>query len=297
MKRPCFRAPKKSRFYLFLIIELALFSITEPAIGASPGQDRTASAYAQCLREVFQLRERIKSIHPLLENLHPVAIAEGENLLIFKPDETRKVYGLALRTPAPMTIPNGIRAAFPLEALGNKPACVVTGEVFDSREGYVLIFHEFVHCHQFLTCEPILKERLLVYRRAIEKKDFMWELQHPFPYTDPAFDRIYRRLLKGLDSGDEAAVLETRRELRRILPEEDYEYMVWQEWKEGLARFLENRIRVRLGLAKNLGGRRGEFSRVSFYAAGDRMIRFLADRDMNIPSDIEKTFEAIYSLK
>jgi hypothetical protein len=287
----------ESRFYPILIMGMALFSVKGSAVRTSPFQDRTASTYAESLREVFSLRDQIKNIHPILENLYPVAVAEGEDLLIFKPDEVRKIYGLALRTPAPMPIPEGIRAAFPLEALGNKPACVVTGEVFDSLEGYVLIFHEFVHCHQFLTCEPKLKERLLVYRRAMEKKDYMWELQHPFPYTDPAFERTYRRLLQALDSGDKPAVRESRSVLRRILPEIDYEYMVWQEWKEGLARFLENRIRVRLGLAENNNGLEGSFSRVSFYAGGEKMIRFLATRDANVPRDIEKTFEAIYSIK
>ena len=287
----------ESRFYPILIMGMALFSVKGSAVRTSPFQDRTASTYAESLREVFSLRDQIKNIHPILENLYPVAVAEGEDLLIFKPDEVRKIYGLALRTPAPMPIPEGIRAAFPLEALGNKPACVVTGEVFDSLEGYVLIFHEFVHCHQFLTCEPKLKERLLVYRRAMEKKDYMWELQHPFPYTDPAFEGTYRRLSQALDSGDKPAVRESRSVLRRILPEIDYEYMVWQEWKEGLARFLENRIRVRLGLAENNNGLEGSFSRVSFYAGGEKMIRFLATRDANVPRDIEKTFEAIYSIK
>jgi hypothetical protein len=38
-------------------------------------------------------------------------------------------------------------------------ACVVTGEVFDSLEGIVTIFHEFVHCQQFETCERELKQR------------------------------------------------------------------------------------------------------------------------------------------
>jgi len=282
--------------YPLLIIGMAFPPICVPSMGKSSPRLREVSTYAESLREVFSLRDQIKNIHPILQNLYPVAVAEGEDLLIFKPDETRKIYGLAIRTPAPMPIPQGIRAAFPLEALGNKPACVVTGEVFDSLEGYVFIFHEFVHCHQFLTCEPKLKERLLVYRRATEKKDFRWELQHPFPYMDPAFEKTYRRLLQALDSGDEVAVLESRCELRRILPEEDYDYMVWQEWKEGLARFLENRIRVRLGLAENNNGLEGSFSRVSFYAAGDRMIRFLADRDANLPTDIEKMFEEIFSM-
>lgn len=28
-------------------------------------------------------------------------------------------------------------------------ACVVTADVFSTMDGYVEIFHEFVHCYQF----------------------------------------------------------------------------------------------------------------------------------------------------
>jgi hypothetical protein len=278
---------------------MTLFSVGRPAVRTPFSQDKLDSAhvYAASLRELFPLRERIKSVHPLLENLYHVAVADGDDLLIFKPDENRKAYTLEVRTPSPFPIAQGTRAAFPLEALASKPACVVSGEVFDSLGGYVTIFHEFVHCHQFLTCEPRLKERLSVYHRALEKKDFSWELQHPFPYTDPVIKRTYERLLQAFDSGDEAAVLECRRDLRRLLPEVDYDYMVWQEWKEGLARYIENRIRDRLGLAKNLGGSQDELNRISFYAGGEKLIQFLAGRDVKIPLDIERTFEAIYALE
>jgi hypothetical protein len=284
-------------FTTILVIGVAFFSVAGPPARTTPVEDRTAAACAESLREIFPLREKIKSIHPLLENLHPVAVAEGENLLIFKPDETRKIFFLEVRAPSPVPVSKGIRAAFPLEPLGGQPACVVSGEVFDSLDGYVTIFHEFVHCHQFLTCEPRLKERLSVYRRAMEKKDFMWELQHPFPYSDPIIQRAYERLLRALDSGREVEVLESRAELRRTLPEVDYEYMVWQEWKEGLARYIENRIRLLLGLDKNRGGRQEDLNRISFYAGGEGIIHFLANRDEKVPLDIEKTFDAIYALK
>ncbi|HUU37145.1 MAG TPA: hypothetical protein VMW46_02945 [Candidatus Desulfaltia sp.] len=149
-----------------LIIGVGFLQLALLADGKSPARSQAVSAYADSLREVFALRDKIKDIHPLLATIHPVAISEGEDLLIFKPDETRKCYEFDTRTPAPMTIPKGVRAAFPLEVLDGQPACVVTGEVFDSMEGYVLIFHEFVHCHQYLACEQKLKGRLLVYRRA-----------------------------------------------------------------------------------------------------------------------------------
>ncbi len=94
-----------------------------------------------------------------------------------------------------MSIPEGVRAAFPLEGLDNRIACVVTGEVFDSLDGFVTIFHEFIHCQQFETCEAKLKEKLGIARRAQAVQDFMWELDHPFPYQSPEFSSLYQSFL------------------------------------------------------------------------------------------------------
>ena len=78
-------------------------------------------------------------------------------------------------------MPEGVRAAMPLDFWDNRIACVVTPEVFDQLKGYVTVFHEFVHCYQWETCEMRLKESLRVYQKSVEQKDFMWELQYPFP--------------------------------------------------------------------------------------------------------------------
>lgn len=89
----------------------------------------------------------------------PIAVAEGGQFLFFDVEELGKSYQLVKKTPAPTPVPQGVRAAFPLECYDNRMACVVTGEVFDSLEGIVTIFHEFVHCQQFETCERELKQR------------------------------------------------------------------------------------------------------------------------------------------
>lgn len=34
----------------------------------------------------------------------------------------------------------------PLAFWDNRIACVVTGEVFGEPDGYVFIYHEFIHC-------------------------------------------------------------------------------------------------------------------------------------------------------
>ena len=48
-----------------------------------------------------------------------------------------------------MPVPEGVRAAFPLECLDDRCACVVTPDAFESAEGLATIFHEFVHCRQY----------------------------------------------------------------------------------------------------------------------------------------------------
>jgi hypothetical protein len=89
------------------------------------------------------------------------------------------VIALLMKATVPMPIPDGVRAAFLLESLNNCIACVVTSEVFDTLDGFVTIFHEFIHCQQFETCEAKLKGRLGIARKAQAAQDFMWELDHP----------------------------------------------------------------------------------------------------------------------
>ena len=89
----------------------------------------------------------------------------------------------------------GVRAAFPLDLYDNRTVCVVTGEVFDDLKGYVIIFHEFIHCQQAENIEPELKQTLNIARKAVENGDSMWEINHPFPYENPDFVRLYQSFL------------------------------------------------------------------------------------------------------
>jgi len=38
--------------------------------------------------------------------------------------------------------------------------------------------------------------------------------------------------------------------MRKYLKNHDYEYMIWQQWKEGFARYIENKIRNTLNVEK-----------------------------------------------
>ena len=250
--------------------------------------------YLELINELIPIHQKAAGINPALHRLYPVVIAEGDKLLIHDCDEVQQSYRYIKSTPAPMPIPRGVRAAFQLEDYGGRIVCVLTPEVFDSKEGYVTILHEFVHCYQYETCEQSLKMNLDVARQAQEQGDFMWEIQHPFPYQSNMFTRSYEAFLEAVflsdGVGDEQAVQCARQDLRSYLGRHDFEYMVWQEWKEGFARWVENRLQEKLGLCVNNGGTDLPFSRVTFYAGGAAYIGFLERRTPGLVNDLEALF-------
>ncbi|HET59961.1 MAG TPA: hypothetical protein ENN32_06295 [Chloroflexi bacterium] len=86
------------------------------------------------------------------------------------------------------------------------------------------------------------------------------------------------------------AVIEARAVLRAMLASLGYEYMLWQEWKEGFARWLENRMQSALNLSLNQGGGHEPFTCVSFYAHGAGLIDLLAKNDPALVNDLEGLF-------
>ena len=249
--------------------------------------------YSESLQKLFVYRDRIKSLHPLLERLHPVAIVENKTFYVFDIDEAAGRYVFASSASATMPIPPRVRAAFPLDFYHNRAACVVTGDVFDSIEGYVIIFHEFVHCYQWNTVEPVLRKDLPIAVKAAEEQNYMWELNHPFPYVDPSFEENYKAFIEALDNNDLTSAAQHRNALKESVSPLDFQYMVWQEWKEGFALFLENRIREQLQLERNMTGRRKPYNRTVFYAGGESLISSLSEQESEILSDLELLFKLI----
>jgi len=249
--------------------------------------------YGERLRHVFSFQAKIEPIHPIFKKVYPVAIVENKTFYVFEPVPERKVYRLVSTAPDTFNIPQGVRAAMPLGFWNNRSACVVTGEIFDESDGYIFIFHEFVHCAQWESCERKLKGDLTVFQEAMKKKDYMWELQFPFPYEEKKFTERYAAFIKACDQNDLAMVQSLRAELKETLPAQAWEYMTWQEWKEGLARHLENRIRKAVGLPENTNGKNQPFNRVTFYHGGDRFIGFLERQQPGIIDDLEKLYRLI----
>ena len=191
-----------------------------------------AQKYDQNFQHIFAVQKEIKSLHPVLEILYPIAILEDGNIHIFDLNEKKNRYVLKKVAPDTMSLPQGIRAAFPLEVYDYKTVCVVSGEIFLESSAYATIFHEFVHCYQGQELETKLKEKLGVAQKAMREERYSWELEHPFPYEDQTFAEIYALILDAAAEKDAGTIARCFKSLREVLNRVVYEYMVWQEWKE-----------------------------------------------------------------
>jgi hypothetical protein len=73
----------------------------------------------------------------------------------------------------------------------------------------------------------------------------------------------------------------------------DFEYMLWQEWKEGSARYFENLIRRELELPLASSRAKPPFDRVTFYAGGEALISLLVRQRPELTSNFEDLFYAM----
>jgi len=268
---------------------LVLFLIT---ISQAQTEDNSylTQKYTANLQQLFELKEKISQVHPILHKLYPVAVVEDSRFYIFDLSEEGDSYEFIKDAASDMPVPQKLRAAFPLSFYDNKMACVVTEDVFADISGYVTIFHEFIHCAQMETCEMKIKSRLGVAQKAQEENNYVWELEFPFPYEDSLVLEIYTLFMESAEAKDLNTVNRCRTNLKDIINTHDYEYMTWQEWKEGFARFLENKIRRELELEENHGGVPPPFNRVSFYEGGARFISLLLAEEEELAEDIEALF-------
>ncbi len=247
--------------------------------------------YLPQLQRIFTVQQQIQDIHPFLQKLYPVAIVKDEQFLVYDVAEGAGEYHFAGRFPTPMPIPIGVRAAFTLEEFGNRMVCVVTDDVFTEEGGIVTIFHEFLHCQQWENGEMHLRENLTIAQTAKQAGDTMWEINHPFPYENADFLRLYQAFFLTRSLAEAHPI---RTGMRSLLSPVDYEYMLWQEWKEGFARRTENLMRARLGLRLNKGKNLPPYDRVTFYAGGEHFIDLIAAEEPSLVEEIETLFGRMF---
>ena len=241
------------------------------------------------LEELLELQSRVAHIHPLFEKHYPVVLVETHRVLFYTFEDDK--YKLLSQRPNIDDWSSDIRAAvaFPVRQLNYEVACVVGAEALNDLTGTVIMLHEFVHCYQARTCRHKLAETLEIAQEAMLAKNYSWELNHPFPYSDPDFVSAFSKYLEATPD----TLLEARKRVLEPLTPKDREYMVWQEWVEGFARYLENHIQTALGLPVNQYGSEPPFNRIAFYASGAKTIAHLVALEPALETDLEALYHRL----
>ncbi len=247
--------------------------------------------YSNQLNKIKEIQNTIKNIHPLLKKLYPIAIVKDNKFHVYDFNVHQNEYSFVLSSPVPFNVPEKIRAAFDLQCYENKPSCVITLDIFDDVTCYCTIFHEFVHCYQAENCELKLKKPMIIFKQAMKSKDYMWEINYPFPYEDLKFKKLYIQFLALSLNVSLDKILMLRKDIKEYLDKRDYQYLIWQEWKEGFARFIENKINIKLNFKEIKTDNNTEISRVTFYAGGEKFIKYLSKKDNEIINDLQLLFK------
>lgn len=151
------------------------------------------------------------------------------------------------------TQPLGLLATFPLD--GPVPTIVIgqaenTAKKTSTPWG-VILMHE--HFHQLQYSQPSYYPDANALGLASHDKTGIWMLNYPFPYDWPEIHELFTHLssliadaLEAKTSADFAtkfaAYRKQRVELDKTLSPDDYRYVSFQLWQEGIARYTEFRI-------------------------------------------------------
>jgi hypothetical protein len=115
----------------------------------------------------------------------------------------------------------------------------------------VTVLHE--HFHQLQYSQAGYYDAVNALGLSRGDQTGMWMLNYPFPYDWHEMQELFSHLGRSLADALEArpgadfsvgvsAYLKQRRELENILSPDDYRYLSFQMWQEGMARYTEYRI-------------------------------------------------------
>lgn len=115
----------------------------------------------------------------------------------------------------------------------------------------VVLMHE--HFHQLQDSQPSFFEQVTALNLAHGDQSGMWMLNYKFPYDGYevrqqffVMSRLLADALKSNESADFSAnlsaYLTARHQLKEMLNADDYKYLSFQLWKEGIARYTEYHV-------------------------------------------------------
>jgi len=278
-----FRGLVKINFIIFLLITRLCFTQTLTDKQFSNEIDTSLS-------KLIKMQTEVSFIHPALQKFYPIATIQGDSLFIYDYSKEDHKYRFVKQTPVPFPMSEDLQASFPLSVYDNIPTCVAGKKIFNSLKGYTIITHEFVHCWQAGSVEQDIKSKLKIAQNAMAKQDYMWELNHPFPYSDTLFVMHYKNFIAALQNKEIDKAKSHRTKLKNYLSDIDFEYMVWEEWTEGTARYVENKIQAHFLIDINTNGKSEPFNRVIFYYGGALWANALIEVDEKLLNEPMQLF-------
>jgi hypothetical protein len=140
-------------------------------------------------------------------------------------------------------------------AVGGIPTIVIgQAENTTSRTStpwVITLLHE--HFHQLQYSKPRYQADLAQLGLGRGDQTGMWMLNYPFPYAVPEVTNQYSLMAKALAAALQArenpdfpqklaGYLEAKKKVRSLLKPDDYKYLCFQFWQEGIARYTECRL-------------------------------------------------------
>ena len=254
---------------------LVLVLLLAPCVAYGQGQPQLSNTDRVRLAEAFRLGDKLGNqlwpdwkqapfavllVTPEHEFLirHPKPSPDFV-LVNFDPLLQSKVYY------RPRTQPQNLLATFPL--VGGIPTIVIGQAENTAKKSstpwVVTMLHE--HFHQLQYSRPGYYDDVNALGLRRGDQTGMWMLNYPFPYEWHEMQEIFSHLgqslanvLQAKTRSDFAAGLATylkqRREVENTLSPDDYRYLSFQMWQEGISRYTEYRI-ARLAAASGTPGK------------------------------------------
>lgn len=152
------------------------------------------------------------------------------------------------------TMPPSFLATFPA-VRGNITSTIVVGQaentwVKTSTPWVITLLHE--HFHQLQDSQPNFYADVNALNLSHGDQTGMWMLNYAFPYDRPDVQKQFARMselladaLKSPKRGRAKRVRDYRAaqaEFKQLVSADDYKYLAFQFWKEGMARYTEYRV-------------------------------------------------------
>lgn len=116
----------------------------------------------------------------------------------------------------------------------------------NTSDWIITLIHE--HFHQYQNAQDGYYKKVNELGLAGDDQSGMWMLDYAFPYDDPKvnaqYEDLVKKLLEAIDADSDREALakmyfQSKSSLRNLIKKDDYKYLSFQLWQEGIARYTE----------------------------------------------------------